>query len=90
MKKSFSEISANSVESLVQCIKTKDDFLCAVKSPKLSVTIPPKQSGIIKCRANAQVINAKTFMIFEPDERNMLPAGLEMSQTLLQISKGSS
>ena len=90
MKKSFSEISANSVESLVECIKTKDDFLCAVKSPKLSVTIPPKQSRIIKCRANAQVINAKTFVIFEPDETNTLPAGLEVSQTLLQISKGSS
>ena len=90
MKKSFSEISASSIKALVECIKTKEDFLCSVKSPKVNVTIPPKQSRIIKCRADSQVINARIFVIFEPEETNTLPAGLEISQTLLQIPKGSS
>ena len=70
--------------------ESKDDFLCSVKTPKYNITIPPKQSRIIKCRANAQVTNARTFVIVELEETNTLPAGLEISQTLFQIPKGSS
>ena len=45
---------------------------------------------MINCRINSYTVEAKTPVLFEPEEGDTLPPGLALSQMLLQISRGAS
>ena len=78
------------IENLIECLAIQDEFISTVKSPKKTVTIPAKQKYVINCRTNAYTVEAKTPVLFEPEESDTLPPGLELSQMLLQIPRGAS
>ena len=75
---------------MIECLAVQDEFLSAVKSPEGTVTIPAKQKAMINCHTNSYTVEVKTPVIFEPEESDTLPPGLELSQMLLQISRGAS
>ena len=74
----------NFIESLNQ------EELCFVKTTKRDTTIPPKQSLRVTCRANTGPVGRPTPVLFEPDEANPWPNGLEIPETLLTVKKGKS
>ena len=86
----FTENDPEDIENLIECLAVQDEFLSTVKSPKRTVTIPAKQKSVINCRTNSYTVEAKTPVLFEPEESDTLPPGLELSQMLLQISRGAS
>ncbi|XP_048580823.1 uncharacterized protein LOC116616199 isoform X2 [Nematostella vectensis] len=90
MKGAFPEIRGEAVVALINFIQTCDNSepLCILKSPKKSVSIPGGQTLRINCRANTGPVEEKCPVIFEPDEDQTLPTGLELSQSLLSIPKG--
>ena len=65
------------------------DYLSEVKSPKQPITVQRNQCTRVSCRANVQTIESKTPLLFEPDGACSWPPGLEVSETLLTIPKGS-
>ena len=86
----FTENDPEDIENLIECLAVQDEFLSTVKSPKRTVTIPAKQKSVINCRTNSYTVEAKTPVLFEPEESDTLPPGSELSQMLLQISRGAS
>ena len=77
-------VFVNFIESLSQ------GELCCIKSTKHDTTIPPKHSLRVTCRANTGPVGRPTPVLFEPDETNPWPNGLEISETLLNVKKGKS
>ena len=81
----------NTIEALISFMKcVKDDHLGYVKTPKKNVWVPSKQSVKIPCRCNGLVDASKSNVIFEPDETEPWPHGLEVNQELMSVSKGVS
>ena len=64
--------------------------LCLIKTMKHDTIIPPRQSQSVTCRANTGPVERTTPVMFEPDESNPWPSGLEISETLLTVKKGKS
>ena len=77
-------VFVNFIESLSQ-----GEIFC-IKTTKHNTTIPPKQSLRVTCRANTGPVGRPTPVLFEPDETNPWPNGLEISETLLNVKKGKS
>ena len=61
-----------------------------MKSPKASISIPPKTLKRLNCRGNAVINENKTPILFTPDEIQAWPPGLEINETLATICKGKS
>ena len=79
------------LEALVSFMRDdKDVYFGTVKTPKQNLWIPPKQSVKVSCRSDGFVNELKTQALFEPDETEPWPHGLEVNQLLLTLSKGSS
>ena len=90
MQLSFSNNYPETVHALVHCMSPVDhDYLSEVKSPKQPITVQQNPCVRVSCRANVQTIESKTPVLFEPDEACSWPPGLEVSETLLTIPKGS-
>ena len=64
--------------------------LATIKSPKWAIVLPAKRYSKITCRGNAQTCDAKTKVLFIPDESRTLPTGLELKETLFTLPKGDS
>ena len=79
------------LEALVSFMRDdKDVYFGTVKTPKQNLWIPPKQSVKVSCRSDGFVNELKSQALFEPDETEPWPHGLEVNQLLLTLSKGSS
>ena len=79
MQLSFSNSDLETVNALIQCISVDHEYLSEVKSPKHPITIPQNQGIRVNC----------TPVLFKPDEECSSPSGLELSETLLTVPKGS-
>ena len=86
----FPNQGAGDIENLIDCLTVEDEFLSTVRSPKRTLIIPAKQKYVINGRTKSYTVEAKTPVLFEPDENDTLPPGLELSHMLLQISRGAS
>ena len=67
-----------------------DDDLCVLKTSKKAQIIPKGETVTVRCRANVGIIKSKTPALFEPDLSTTVSSGLELTQTLLVLSKGKS
>ena len=86
----FPNQGAGDIENLIDCLTVEDEFLSTVRSPKRTLIIPAKQRYVINGRTKSYTAEAKTPVLFEPDENDTLPPGLELSHMSLQISRGAS
>ena len=64
--------------------------LCQVKTTTRGITIPPRKNLIIKCYANTGHVDCRQPVMFEPDPEGCWPEGLEVSESILSIPRGSS
>ena len=88
---SFTELNGKNASALVNFIQSRNQRdLCLIKTMKHDTIIPPKQSQSVTCRANTGPVERTTPVLFEPDEPNPWPSGLEISETLLTVKKGKS
>ena len=88
---SFPETSQPNLQNLVNLIKTetKSSDLSSVKSGKKFVNIPGGQTIEVPCRINIRSLSKKTPVLFEPDEGDALPSGLQVHQALLTLPGGN-
>ena len=88
---SFTDLDSQTASVFVKFIESLNQGeLCCIKTTKRDTTIPPKQSLRVTCRANTGPVGRPTPVLFEPDETNPWPDGLEISETLLTVKKGKS
>ena len=88
---SFTDLDTQTASVFVNFIESlNQEELCCIKTTKRDTTIPPKQSLRVTCRANTGPVGRSTPVLFEPDETNPWPNGLEISETLLTVKKGKS
>ena len=90
VKSSFQQISKQNAEALINLIlDSSNDELACIKSPKASISIPPKTLKRLNRRGNAVINEHKTPVLFTPDEIRAWPPGLEINETLATIPKKS-
>lgn len=88
---SFTDLDSQTASVFVNFIENLNQGeLCFIKTSKRDTIIPPKQSQRVTCRANTGPVERPTPVVFEPDEANPRPSGLEVSETLLTVKKGKS
>ena len=88
---SFTELNSKNASALVNFIQSRNQSdLCLIKTMKHDTIIPPRQSQSVTCRANTGPVERTTPVLFEPDESNPWPSGLEITETLLTVKKGKS
>ena len=76
------------------CLRTICKFhqeeLCFIKTTRHDTTVTPKQSLWVTCRVNTRPVARPTPVLFEPDETNPRPYGLEIRETLLTCKERNS
>jgi len=73
---------SNTIKTLVSVMKcAKDSHIGYVKTPKKNIWIPAKQSVKVPCRCNGFVNASRINVIFEPDETEPWPHGLELPKS---------
>lgn len=88
---SFTDLDSRTAPVLVNFIENlNQEELCFLKTIKRDITLPPKESQRVTCRANTGPVERNTPVLFEPDEASPWPNGLDISETLLTVKKGKS
>ena len=54
------------------------------------IVIPKNQSAKVNCHVNTGPLSKRTPVIFQPDEKELWPEGLELNETLLMLKHGPS
>ena len=91
VKESFQQATNKTVQNMLDIIlEEKVDELTIIKSPKRVVVLPAKQLSKVTCRGNAHTFDAKTQVLFIPEENSTLPSCLEIKETLCSLPKGKS
>ena len=87
----FPETSQPNLQNLVNLIKTEttSSDLSSVKSGKKFVNIPGGQTIKVSCRINTGALSNKTPVLFDPDEGDGLPSGLQVHEVLLTLAGGN-
>ena len=88
---SLTGTTANNVDALVNFVKsTRVGTLSDVKSVKRDIIVKPR--GIVKvpCRPNPGSIGRKVPALFQPDELHEWPDGIQIPETLVNVTGGSS
>ena len=88
---SFTDLDSRTAPVLVNFIENlNQEELCFLKTTKRDITLPPKESQRVTCRANTGPVERNTPVLFEPDETSPWPNGLDISETLLTVKRGKS
>lgn len=76
---SFTDLDSQNASVFVNFIhRLNQEELCPIKTTKRDIILPPKQSQRVTCRANTGPVGKPTPVLFEPDEANPWPSGLEV------------
>ena len=90
-KKCFKCSKPENIESFVNLIKEKDNFsITSVSTTKRPIVIPKGQNVNVTCKVSSGSISNSIPVYFEPNEDERWPDGLQISPTVLSISKGPS
>ena len=91
VKESFQQATSKTVQNILDIIfEEKGDELTIIKSPKRTIELPAKRFSKVTCRGNAPTFDAKTQVLFVPEEISTLPSCLEIKETLFSLPKGKS
>ena len=86
----FMDSSPDNVKAFVDFISVSTPTeLCTLKTAKNMVVIPKGAVIEVTCRANTGPLECKTPVLFKPLSEFELLYGLELSETLLCVDKGS-
>ena len=87
----FTELNGKNASALGNFTQSRNQSdLCLIKTMEHDTIIPPRQSQSVTCRVDTGPVERNTPVLFEPDEPNPRPSGLEIAETLLTIKKGKS
>lgn len=88
---SFTGLNSHDASTFVNFIQNaSQEELCSVKTMKRDVIIPKRQTIKVACRVNTGPVDRSAPVLFEPDETNPWPTGLDVAETLLTVRKGKS
>ena len=92
MMASFCDVESRDINALVELIMSNEQSeLCLVKTIKHDVLIPKGNTVGVTCRVNTKSNTTnKLPVLFEPDPTQPWPTGLEVAETLTNISRGAS
>ena len=78
------------LDALVNFIQSSNsESICGIRTGKKDMIIPKNKTVYVTCCANTGPVEQTTSVLFEPDELNRWPHGLEISETLTNIKKGT-
>ena len=84
-------MKVNKIDTLIDLIHNKElNELCMVKTVKRDIVIPKNQSVKVNCWVNTDQLSKRTLVLFQSDEKELWPEGLELNETLLTFKHGSS
>ena len=87
---SFPGNGKDKLDALVNFIQSSNsESICGIRTGKKDMIIPKNKTVYVTCRANTGPVEQTTPVLFEPDELNRWPHGLEISETLTNIKKGT-
>jgi len=75
----FPNEEAGDIEHLIDCLTVQDGFLSTVRPPNRKLITKTKQKYGINGRTKCYTVEAKTPVLFELDESDIFPPGLELS-----------
>ena len=88
---SFTGLNNHDASTFVNFIQNaSQEELCSVKTTKRDVIIPKRQTIKVACTVNTGPVDRSAPVLFEPDETNPWPTGLDVAETLLTVRKGKS
>ena len=92
LSNSFTNTNTEKAEALVNLIHSIEETseLCSIKTGKRNIVIPKDSSKVIVCRMNGGPFDQSQPVMFEPDEEQMWPEGLEFTDSLHSLHRGSS
>ena len=91
VRESFEQPTNGAAQDIINIIREEQhDELTSIKSSKWPVVLPPKRYSRISCRGHAHTFDAKTKVLFVPEENNTLPVCLQFSEALFFVPKGNS
>ena len=74
VKESFLQATNKIVRNMLDIIlEEKGDELTIIISPKRAVELPAKRLSKVTCRGNVQTFDAKTKVLFIPEENSTFP-----------------
>eukprot|EP00794_Sanderia_malayensis_P013054 gene13054-14397_t len=87
---SFKTVHLETIEAFVDFMQNeRQTDVRIVKSPKNPIRIQPKQIIKLTCRSDSETSLRETPVLFTPEEQNLLPSGLEVNESLLNIPRGN-
>ncbi len=81
-------VDINQVTGILQ--KSSEEDLCTIKTSKKDHILQPGQSISLSLQTRIGPIQKVTPVLFEPDETGQIPAGLNVTDTLLSLKPGRS
>ena len=85
---SFPGKGRDKLNALVNFIQNStSESICGIQSGKKDVIIPKNKTVYVTCCVNTGPVEQTTPVLFEPDELNQWPQGLEINETLTNIQK---
>ena len=90
LKAGFMDSEESKLSALVNLMQVpEEDHLCIVKTPKKAVHVPAGSTLNVSCRAETGPVESSCPVLFEPDELQLWPPGLEVYETLTTVRKGN-
>ena len=87
---SFPGKGKDKLNALVNFIQSSTpEPICGIRTGKKDIIIPKNKTVYVTCRANTGPVENTTPVLFEPDELNQWPQGLEINEMLTTIKKGT-
>ena len=81
-------MKVNQTDILIDLIHSKEpDELCTVK---IDIVMPKNQSVKVNCRVNTGPLSKRTPVLFQANEEELWPEGLDLNETLLTLKCGPS
>ena len=82
-------VDSKSLEVLSQVLSEDSVPLSTVRVPKEGCTIKAGSVKTIPCKIDSIAVEKRTPVIFEPEDSELLPPGIELQSTIVYLKKGA-
>ena len=92
LKRSIPALSSSQDCSTLMAIMNdcnENDYMCAVKTSKKDIVVPRRSTIPVKVRANTGYIARSVPAIFEPEMIGGIPDGLQLTEMLVTLKRGT-
>ncbi|KAL6483870.1 hypothetical protein MHYP_G00087420 [Metynnis hypsauchen] len=89
VRAAFPSLKKSKVHAFINLINSEDCSVYRVRTMKERLSVPKKSVLQIQCYAQMPSVREDTTLLFEPDVNQQWPEGLELTETLVHLQRGS-